>query len=133
MRIFIFGISALLSAMAWAVPAKNLGPKSGKALDLLARGGAVTVYTDSIRADVSNLNCNVDRMSSTKGKANATTCSGMAGKKNLQLTGEKAAEMYKLLETVTVAQSFPAADSIEVKKMSCRFNRQAGAQCVVVK
>lgn len=128
-------ILASLSAPAAANKSSSgLNPKaSNKALSLLARGGVARVYPDSILAEVNSLNCNVDRMAATKGKADATVCTGSSGQKKLSLQGEKAAEMFQLLESVTVAQNLPAGDSIEVKKMKCHFSRRAGANCTVIK
>jgi hypothetical protein len=135
--IWIFFVS-LMSMESFAIPnphASALKPKSAqKALDLLAQGGAARVYSTSILADVQNLNCTVNRAAQMSHKANATICVGVGkGGRKLSLTGEKANELYSMLESVKAPQSLPAADSVEIQRLSCSFTQKAGAHCRIIK
>lgn len=134
MQVMIFLFSIFLGYQADAVPRPGLNSQnSAKILNLLARGGVARVFPDHILADVQNLNCHIDRVGVSRGSGSSTTCSGVAAGKTLSLSGERAQELYRLLEIVTVAQSLPAGDSIEVRRMSCRFLPRLGATCAVIR
>lgn len=141
MKNFIWILFIPLMSWTWTAfaipnsPASAFKPKSAqKALDLLTQGGAARVSSTSILADVQNLNCTVNRAAQMSHKSNATVCIGTGkGGRKLSLTGEKANELYSMLESVKVPQSLPAGDSVEIQRMSCSFTQKAGAHCRIVK